>query len=52
MRLALAKLIWNFDPELDDDSDKWMDNKKSFLVWEKTPLLVHLKPRNSEHQDS
>ncbi|KAL1638492.1 hypothetical protein SLS56_000301 [Neofusicoccum ribis] len=46
MRLALAKLFWNFDFELADDSNKWLDEQKMYLVWEKTPLMVNLRPRN------
>lgn len=46
MRLTLTKLLWNFDFELDDDSDRWMQEQKVYLVWEKTPLLVKLRPRS------
>ena len=48
IRLVLAKLIWNFDLELADNSDKWIDKAKSFLMWEKTPLPIHLTLRNKE----
>lgn len=46
MRLVLAKLFWNFDFELADNSNKWLDEQKTYLVWEKTPLMVNLRPRN------
>lgn len=45
MRLTLAKLLWNFDFELLDDSDQWMRDQKVYLIWEKTPLMVKLRPR-------
>ncbi|GME25720.1 Averantin hydroxylase [Neofusicoccum parvum] len=46
MRLMLAKLFWNFDFELADNSNKWLDEQKTYLVWEKTPLMVNLRPRD------
>lgn len=45
MRLTLAKLLWNFDIELVDDSDRWLRDQKIYLIWEKTPMLVKLRPR-------
>ncbi|TVY33841.1 Cytochrome P450 monooxygenase [Lachnellula subtilissima] len=44
MRLILARLVWNFDVELAEESRDWMKNPRVFLVYEKRPLLVHLKP--------
>ncbi|TVY51126.1 Averantin hydroxylase [Lachnellula cervina] len=44
MRLVLAQLVWNFDMELAGESRGWMENLRIFLVYEKRPLMVHLKP--------
>jgi hypothetical protein len=44
MRIILARIFWNFDMELDYDSLAWSD-QKIFLLWEKGPLNVRLKPR-------
>lgn len=44
MRLILARLLWNFDLELDERSKSWAHNMKSFILWEKPPLLVKLTP--------
>lgn len=44
MRLILAQLVWNFDMELAGESRGWMENLRVFLVYEKRPLMVHLKP--------
>ncbi|KAF4412517.1 Cytochrome P450 monooxygenase 1 [Colletotrichum fructicola] len=41
MRLILSKLIFNFDMELVDPGDDWL-NQKSYLFWHKTPLKVYL----------
>ncbi|KAI4925621.1 alanine transaminase [Alternaria conjuncta] len=45
MRLALAKLFWNFDISLSPNSEKWWITQKSYLVWEKKPLMVSIRPR-------
>ncbi|TVY90945.1 Averantin hydroxylase [Lachnellula willkommii] len=44
MRLILARLVWNFDMETAGESRGWMENLRIFLVYEKRPLMVHLKP--------
>jgi hypothetical protein len=44
MRLILARLLWNFDLELDERSRWWMSEMKMFLLWEKQPLFVKLTP--------
>ncbi|KAH6865564.1 cytochrome P-450 [Alternaria rosae] len=45
MRLALAKLFWNFDVALSPNSENWWISQKSYLIWEKKPLMVTIKPR-------
>ncbi|KAI9639968.1 hypothetical protein NHQ30_011637 [Ciborinia camelliae] len=44
MRLILARVIWNFDLELAHQSMNWAKHMKIFLLWEKPPLFVTLKP--------
>ena len=44
MRLILARLLWNFDLELEERSQRWMDEMKMYIVWEKQPLFVKLAP--------
>lgn len=45
IRLILARVLWNFDMELDPSSTNWADQKTYFL-WEKRPLKVRLsQPR-------
>jgi len=40
MRLILAKLLYNFDLELEADrTGDWADTK-TFVLWEKKPLWV------------
>jgi len=43
MRVILAKLLWNFDMELRDECRDWL-NQVSYSLWQKTPLMVTLKP--------
>jgi len=40
----LAKIIWNFDMELDASSRGW-DDQNTYNLWEKGELNVHLKKR-------
>lgn len=44
MRLILAKIVFNFDMTLADDSRGWLEDQKAYTVWEKPALNVHLKP--------
>ncbi|CZR68230.1 related to cytochrome P450 CYP3/CYP5/CYP6/CYP9 subfamilies [Phialocephala subalpina] len=44
MRVILAKMIWNFDMELCEESREWNKGQKVFLVYDKPPLMVKLKP--------
>jgi cytochrome P450 len=41
MRLILARLLWNFDFELCDQSRDWMD-QRTYMGWEKGPLLARV----------
>lgn len=45
MRLILARVLWNFDLELADKTKDWIGNQKIYVLWEKVPLEVYLKPR-------
>ncbi len=45
MRFILARLIWNFDIEITEQSREWMDHQRAYLIWEKPPLYVRLKPK-------
>lgn len=44
MRLVLAKVLYNFDLELDEDRDKgnWLEDQVGWAVWWKGPLYVKL----------
>ncbi|OCK73458.1 cytochrome P450 monooxygenase-like protein [Lepidopterella palustris CBS 459.81] len=43
MRLILALLLFEFDLELDDKTEKW-NEARVFIIWEKKPLWIRLKP--------
>jgi hypothetical protein len=38
-------VLWNFDLELVDISDRWWREQKTYLAWEKKPLMVNVRPR-------
>lgn len=44
MRLALARLVYDFDMSLADESDGWFEKQRSFLQWDRAELNVHFKP--------
>ncbi|KAF1848218.1 cytochrome P450 monooxygenase-like protein [Cucurbitaria berberidis CBS 394.84] len=43
MRLILAKVLFNFDLEIVNDSQDWMKEQKTYALWEKPSLMVKLK---------
>jgi len=43
MKLIFARLLWNFDLELDPRSEEWATDMKVYLLWEKPPLYIKLK---------
>ncbi|KAE8364638.1 cytochrome P450 [Aspergillus caelatus] len=42
MRLIAAKLWWSFDITAAEDIDGWMDQQRSYAIWEKYPLMVKM----------
>ncbi|KAL0935178.1 cytochrome p450 [Colletotrichum truncatum] len=44
MRIMLARIIWNFDIDLADDSQDWMKDQMIYVLWAKGALNVYLKP--------
>jgi hypothetical protein len=42
MKLVMAKLLWHFDLEQRFPGN-WGD-QRAYLVWEKPPMMVKLKP--------
>ncbi|GKT50059.1 trichothecene efflux pump TRI12 [Colletotrichum spaethianum] len=44
MRLILARVLWNFDLKIADDSTDWAPRQKIYLLWEKGPLNAYLTP--------
>jgi cytochrome P450 len=44
MRLIAAKVLFNFDLELKEESGNWLQDQKVFGLWEKPELKVKLVP--------
>lgn len=45
MRLILARLLFDFDLELDERCRNWTEGQKAFMLWEKPALWVKLTER-------
>lgn len=45
--MIIARLVFNFDLKLADESIGWMEGQKVFNMWKKPPLMVYLKPRTA-----
>ncbi|KAK1982658.1 cytochrome P450 [Colletotrichum cereale] len=52
MRLILARVIWNFDMRLAEESRGWAERSQVYLLWEKEPLKVFLTPRTPDSKAS
>ncbi|KAI0596777.1 cytochrome protein [Biscogniauxia sp. FL1348] len=46
MRLIMARILWNFDLTLDERCNDW-HRQKIMSIWEKPPLWVYVKERES-----
>lgn len=44
MRLVLARLVYDFDMSLADESDGWFEKQRSYLLWDRAELNVYFKP--------
>ncbi|KAF4944541.1 hypothetical protein FSARC_14648 [Fusarium sarcochroum] len=42
MRAILARLIWEFDIKISEESRGWLKNQPNFLLWDKPDLHVYL----------
>lgn len=42
MRLVLARVLWNFDLALEEESKGWIEGMPIFTLWQKPPLQVRL----------
>ncbi|OJJ87319.1 cytochrome P450 [Aspergillus glaucus CBS 516.65] len=44
MRVILARMLWNFDLKICEESNNW-NKQRTFTLWEKSPLMVQLRLR-------
>ena len=48
IRLTLAHMLWHFDIELCEETDhRWLE-QKSWFTWQKKPMVVGLRDRDSD----
>ncbi|KAF4874780.1 Cytochrome P450 monooxygenase aclL [Colletotrichum siamense] len=52
MRVVVARFLWNFDVALEPGQDDWVAGQRTFLVYDKGPLLVRLRPREHKLVDA
>ena len=46
-RLVLARILWNFDIELCEETDKdWLE-QAGYVTWQRKALIVRLRSRQS-----
>lgn len=43
MRLILARMLYNFDLKLPEESKGWIDRQKVYVLWDNIPLPIYLK---------
>ena len=41
----MARMLWNFDMHLEEESLRWTEDQKEYALWNKPPLWVRLKRR-------
>ena len=44
--LNLARMVWNLDWELEDKANAKFEEEKVYALWQKSPLMLKLMPRN------
>ncbi len=42
MRLILARIIYDFDMKLADDSKDWIKRQRTYGLWDRIPLNTYL----------
>ncbi|KAI1121490.1 cytochrome P450 [Nemania abortiva] len=48
MRIILANVLWHYDMKLDPSCESWAESQRTFALWEKPPLLVHITARSKK----
>lgn len=51
MRIIMARLIYNFDVSLKEDSKMWIERQQSYAIWRRIPLDVYLTPVTTQNGD-
>ncbi|KAI1105049.1 putative cytochrome P450 [Jackrogersella minutella] len=44
MRLILARIIYDFELKLSDESHDWIGRQKAYALWDRIPLYIYLTP--------
>lgn len=46
--MIVARMVWNFDMRIAEDSKGWDERSQAFLLWEKGPVNCYITPRKVE----
>ncbi|KAK0106905.1 hypothetical protein ONS95_003622 [Cadophora gregata] len=46
MSMLVARLLWEFDIELQTESERWLDGMKVYTFYQRPPLMCRFKPAN------
>ena len=47
IKLVLARMLWEFDMELDDETSESWPDQKAWMSWQQKPLYVRLRAREN-----
>ncbi|KAF2209113.1 hypothetical protein CERZMDRAFT_100860 [Cercospora zeae-maydis SCOH1-5] len=47
MSIIVARLLWSFDITVAEQSKNWKKELQGWVLWDKRPLWLNLKPRNA-----
>ena len=48
MRIIFARILFDFDLKLADDSKNWKERQYAYTLWDRVPLNVYLTPARRE----
>lgn len=46
MKLILTRIIYNFDLELANPKDEWLE-QNTYILWDKKPLMLNVRERKT-----
>lgn len=47
IRMVIARMVWNFDMELPEESAGWLEKQKMYTTWQKNEMKLKLVSRKA-----